>query len=119
MQPEARLSQKIQKAIRARGAWCFKVHGGPMQMSGVPDILACYRGVFVGLETKMPGGDTSNIQEYVHGQMRRAGGVVAVVRSVVDATNVLDVIDVALDSVKGASVDAEGADTLSRSDTLA
>ena len=34
----------------------WKEHGGPYGVSGVPDIICCYRGRFLGLEAKLPGG---------------------------------------------------------------
>ena len=34
----------------------WKEHGGPYGVSGVPDIICCYKGRFLGLEAKLPGG---------------------------------------------------------------
>ena len=92
-QPESKLSREIMYALRARGIWCFKVHGGPMTMAGVPDIIACVpvrccespttTGIFVGFETKTPtGGDPSPIQDLRHNEIRAACGHVCVPRSV-------------------------------------
>jgi hypothetical protein len=98
-QPESKLSRDIMNALRARGVFCFKIHGGPTMMSGLPDIVACVpiiqddgfaRGMFVGLETKMPGNRPSVRQDVVHQQIRNAFGVVAVVRSVSDALQALE-----------------------------
>ena len=90
--------------LRANGIFCFKVHGGPTMMAGLPDIIACvpvaaffeggmYRndqGLFVGLETKTPtGGDPSPIQARVHENIRSASGLVYVVRSVQDALDAM------------------------------
>lgn len=86
-QAESRLSLKIQKALRARGWFCFKVHGGPMMPAGLPDIICCAEGLFVGLETKMPA-KRSNVsvrQEYVHGLIRKADGYVKVVCTDIEA----------------------------------
>ena len=105
-QPESKLSRAIQAAIRAGGGYCVKFHGGPMTTNGTPDILACIPvtvdvavadgiglageertfGLFVGIETKTPsGGDPSPIQRHRHQQIRDAGGVVIVPRSVQEA----------------------------------
>lgn len=92
-QPEARLSRAILELIRARGGFAFKVHGGPMMMVGLPDIVACYRGRFLALETKMPGGSLHGRQPYVLSRIARAGGIVRVPRSVPDALALLDAID--------------------------
>lgn len=93
-QPESRLSRQIMEAMRARGAFVFKVHGGPLTMAGVPDICGVYRGVSIWLETKTPtGGGPSAIQQHRHMQIREAGGTVIVPRSVDDAMALLDAID--------------------------
>lgn len=109
-QPESKLSRAIMAAIKAHGGYCVKFHGGPMTEAGTPDILACIpittfegiddfsttvishtRGLFVGIETKMPGkrDNVSIIQHHRHGQIRRAGGVVIVATSVSEAMSAL------------------------------
>jgi hypothetical protein len=116
-QPESKLSRAIMSALRARGVWCFKVHGGPFTMAGVPDIIACVPvemttvsdpieggglvnlgwrptvGIFVGFETKTPtGGDPSPIQQRQHDKIRQACGHVYVPRSVQDAVDALEAL---------------------------
>lgn len=103
-QPESKLSRAIMAALRARGIWCFKVHGGPFTMAGTPDIIACVPvqvgdrydethemvGLFIGFETKTPtGGDPSPIQAHQHDKIRSACGQVFVPRSVQDAVDAL------------------------------
>lgn len=50
-------------------------------MAGLPDIIACVEGKFVGLETKLPEtrNDTSPIQDRVHEVIRQSGGAATVV----------------------------------------
>lgn len=68
-------------------------------MAGLPDIIVCYRGVFIGLETKTPEGDKpTRRQLYVHGRIEHAEGFVAVPRTVADALAVLDDVDAWLDA---------------------
>lgn len=92
-QPEARLQRKIQDAVRARGAFVFKVHGSQYMMSGLPDLIICYRGLFVALEVKMPGNKPSPAQVLRMQQIKTAQGHAYVVRSVKGALRVLDLID--------------------------
>ncbi|AWN07814.1 endonuclease [Microbacterium phage Hendrix] len=33
-------------------AWIMKVHGGPMQTAGIPDLLICVNGLLIGAEIK-------------------------------------------------------------------
>jgi hypothetical protein len=107
-QPESRLSREIQKALRKRGAFCFKVHGSEYMMAGLPDIIVCYRGMFIALETKTPEGkDPTRRQRYVHDRINNADGVVSVPRTVADALAVLDGMDTWLDASDGAQSDSE------------
>jgi hypothetical protein len=86
-QRESKLSQKIMGELRKRGVFCFKVHGSEHMMSGLPDIIACVEGKFVGLETKHPEtrNDVSPKQAFVHNAIRLAGGKAKVVCSVEEA----------------------------------
>lgn len=93
-QRESKLSYAIQKGLKAeygRDLWCFKVHGGPLTPSGIPDILGVVRGRLFALETKCPdpSSQPSEIQLYVMGRIRRAGGIVGVPRSVADALDIV------------------------------
>jgi Holliday junction resolvase len=97
-QRESRKSRQIMDALRAEGWFCFKVHGGAMMMAGLPDIIVCAEGLFIGLETKH--GETregtSATQDLRRDQIRNAGGIyqvattpaeaVAVVRRVLDSS---------------------------------
>lgn len=77
------------KALEVRGVFCFKIHGGPHMMAGLPDIIACVDGRFIGLETKLPdGGNATVIQQIIHQKIYGAGGKAVVVRSVGDALRV-------------------------------
>lgn len=82
-QPESLLSGKIQDALRREGWFCFKVHGNEHMTAGLPDIICCAEGVFVGLETKMPDkrNNTSARQDYIHDKIRQAKGTAVVVCS--------------------------------------
>jgi hypothetical protein len=54
--------------------------GGP----GWPDILACWRGRFLGVEVKKPGEESSEEQRRVHEQLAAARAIVLIVRSLED-----------------------------------
>lgn len=82
-QPEAKLSRRIMDALRLEGHFAFKVHGSEYMMAGLPDIICCADGLFIGLETKMPQsrGNVSPRQSLVHSQIQNAGGIAHVVCS--------------------------------------
>lgn len=90
-QPESRLSRKIMDAVRAQGHFCFKVHGNEHMMAGLPDIIVCAEGKFIGLETKMPAtrGNVSPRQVLVHSLIENARGVARVVCSPEEALAVI------------------------------
>jgi len=90
-QPEAKLSRKILEELRLQGYFAFKVHGSEYMMAGLPDIIACVEGHFVGLETKLPSKrtNTSPRQERVHQLIGEAGGAVFVVCSPTEALRVI------------------------------
>jgi len=94
-QPEGRLSRRIMDALRKEDAFVFKVHGSEHMMAGLPDLICCYKGYFLGLETKMPGkkDNTSARQDWVHQRIRDAEGFVAVVTSIPEAIGCLRMID--------------------------
>lgn len=72
-------------------------------MAGLPDIIVCYRGVFIALETKMPAGDGPTPRQlYVHRRIANAEGTIAVVRSIGDALDVLAGVDTWLDTADAA-----------------
>ena len=97
-QPESRLSLNIQRAMKARGAYVWKVHGNEYTPAGTPDIVGAFRGQAIGVETKMPGNTLSVVQEYRIGKMRQAGYyIVAPCYSIAEALAFLDSISALFD----------------------
>lgn len=82
-QAESKLSRKIMARLRLEGYFCFKVWGSDHTMAGLPDIVVCANGAFVGLEVKMPGKEStvSEIQKHRHDEIQTSGGGVSVVTS--------------------------------------
>jgi Holliday junction resolvase len=80
-------------ALTARGAFVWKNHGSAFMMAGLPDIVGVYRGRFLAIETKMPGGQPSIVQVRVMGKIRYAGGAVMVAQSIKEAMTIIDEID--------------------------
>lgn len=77
--------------LRKHGYFCFKVHGSEYMMAGLPDIVVCAEGYFIGLETKMPSqrGNTSARQLYVHSLIEAAQGSASVICSAAEALRVV------------------------------
>jgi Holliday junction resolvase len=92
---ESDLSKKQAAEIRKRGGWSVKTHGDPRQRRGLPDVLACYRGWPIAIETKMPGkeGTLTKIQHHTLLEIKRAGGLAYVMTTVAQVRKLLDWID--------------------------
>jgi hypothetical protein len=55
--PEAAFQAKCMNWLKntyGRHFWCVKIWGNPYMKPGVPDVLCCIRGHFIGLEFKDP-----------------------------------------------------------------
>ena len=50
--PEAKTKKKVVKILQEFGVYFFYPVTGGFGRSGVPDIVACFRGRFVGIEVK-------------------------------------------------------------------
>ena len=93
MQPEYRIVQNIKKLIRVRGGWCVKIHGGPYQDAGTPDILACYKGRFIAIEVKTCRGVARPEQKITQRAITGSGGYSLITHLIGDVADVLDEID--------------------------
>ena len=89
---EKRIVIAIKKALDRKygGVW-YKIHGGPYQEAGIPDIVGCCQGHFFGLEVKRPEKrkNVSQQQVYQLDRLKKAGAIVAVVTSVEEAVKVV------------------------------
>ena len=52
MTPEAKVKKKVYKILREKGAYYFSPIMTGYGKMGVPDIIACYNGRFLGIECK-------------------------------------------------------------------
>lgn len=83
MLPEKKVETDINKYLDHIGAYHVKIHGSAFMPAGTPDILACVKGVFVGIEVKKPkGGRVSDLQKLKIKQIEQAGGIGIVANSV-------------------------------------
>ena len=71
----------------------WKEHGAVYGTNGVPDIICCYKGRFLGLECKLPGGRLTELQKRAIDKINRAGGIARRVESVDDVRAVIQLAD--------------------------
>lgn len=66
---------KIKNYLTKQGAWFVKYWGGgEFTKSGIPDILVCYQGKFIGVEVKSDKGKPSELQKHHLMEIHKAGG---------------------------------------------
>lgn len=72
---EKTFENKVKKFLESQEAWFIKYWAGSQfTKSGVPDILACVNGYFVGVEVKAQNGKPSKLQLHNIKKIRKAGG---------------------------------------------
>lgn len=76
MPAEKNFEEKVKKYLKEKGCWFIKYWGGGgFTKSGIPDLLVCCNGWFLGIELKAPNGKASELQLYNLRQIEKSGGV--------------------------------------------
>lgn len=94
---ESAVVNRIIRHLVIRGAWCVKTTG--VGKVGCPDIVACYRGYFIGIEVKREDNGAYGVtkkQQFEIDKIRLAGGVSLATSKVSDVNEQLDLIDAIL-----------------------
>lgn len=77
--PEKKVKDQVTKLLSEKNAyWFYPVMGG-YGSSGIPDIVACYRGMFIGIECKAGNNTPTALQMKNLNQIAHAGGYSAVI----------------------------------------
>lgn len=71
----------------------WKEHGGMYGTAGIPDLIVCYKGRFIGLECKVGKNQPTVLQGLTIKQIIRAGGYALVVRSVDEVREVIQAFE--------------------------
>jgi Holliday junction resolvase len=79
MTPEAKVKKKVVDILKEAGAYYFFPATGGYGRAGVPDIICCWRGMFVAIECKAGSNTTTALQERELENIRQAGGAAFVV----------------------------------------
>jgi hypothetical protein len=79
--PEGKVKDKIKRVLKKHKAWNFVPVSNGMGVHGIPDIIGCHCGVFLGIEAKAPNKkhNVSALQKVQLDGIDRAGGVAMVV----------------------------------------
>lgn len=71
---EKNFENKIKKYLKDNGVWFVKFFANSYTKKGVPDILACVNGYFLGIEVKASRGTPSELQKYHVEKINESGG---------------------------------------------
>jgi hypothetical protein len=95
MTPEGKVKEACKKFLRERKAFFFMPVSNGMGQVGIPDIIICYRGVFVAIETKAPGkrNNVTDNQKRIMENIRDADGFAWVVDDPADLGALFTAID--------------------------
>lgn len=72
--PESKVKKTVTKYLKELGVYYFYPATGGFGRSGVPDIVACYKGLFLGIECKAGKGKTTALQQKNLEDIKSAGG---------------------------------------------
>lgn len=90
MTPEGRVKAGIKRLLVERGIWFYMPVQNGMGVTGIPDFVCCWEGLFLAIEAKAPGklSSLSANQERQIALIQNAGGIAVVV----DSASKLDAI---------------------------
>ena len=76
MATEKQFENKVKKFLDEQGCWYIKYWGGAAYTkSGIPDLLICCNGYFLGIELKGEHGKPSELQLWNIEKIRKAHGI--------------------------------------------
>ena len=79
MAAEKQFENKVKEFLKNEGCWFIKYWGGGgFTKAGIPDLLVCCNGYFLGVELKAPKGKASEIQIKTLEKITRANGLAMV-----------------------------------------
>lgn len=72
--PEKQFENKVKKFLQEKECWVLKTFSNGIQRSGVPDLLVCCNGIFLGIELKAENGTPTELQLWNIEEIKKAGG---------------------------------------------
>ena len=92
---ESDLVRRILNRLRTEypcGTW-YKIHTGPFQERGIPDIIGCYQGLYIAMEVKTLENrkGLSEYQKLQRDKIIKSGGIFWEARSVKEALGFMGV----------------------------
>jgi hypothetical protein len=79
--PEGKVKAKLAAMLKANKVWYFFPANNGFGKAGIPDVILCWYGRFIGVEVKSARGKPTDLQLHVGAQIQDAGGKWFLVRS--------------------------------------
>jgi Holliday junction resolvase len=96
--PEKKVKRKVMAQLKLlRTAYVVTPMSGGFGNSGVPDVLCCYKGRFIGIECKANGGRATALQLHNLNSIDIAGGITFIINE----SNVDDLTDMIEERING------------------
>lgn len=88
---EKTIENKIKEYLFKEGVYYFKVHGSKFMLPGIPDIVCCVNGFFLGIEVKAPGKlyNQSEEQKIHEENIKNANGIYLLTDNLEDVISVV------------------------------
>ena len=77
--PEGKVKAKVKKLLDSLGIYYFSPYMAGFGRSGIPDIVCCVEGLFLGIECKAGSNKPTALQEREAERIKKAGGITLVV----------------------------------------
>lgn len=93
--PEKNIENSIREYLTQKGAFTIKIFANEMQGKGLPDLIVCYKGRYIALETKAPNGRVAPVQKGTLKRIAggRSQGITASPRSLDEVRAIIERID--------------------------
>lgn len=92
--PETKVKEFLLGKLKGMDILCLKIRGMAGQHRGIPDILACCCGLFVGIELKADTKkDPTPLQKEMLEQITRNGGLALVVKGMASASEAAMILE--------------------------
>lgn len=76
---ESSFQNKIKKHLEEQGAYVLKYNASGISRVGVPDLISCINGIFVGIEVKVGNNKPTELQLYNLQLIEKAKGISMVI----------------------------------------
>ena len=76
---EKQIETKIKAVLKQNNILFYKIHGSAYQVAGIPDLLICFKGRFIGCELKLSRNKLSPLQAYNLQHIKKNNGISLIV----------------------------------------